>query len=380
MKAPTPVKRTTYLVTVLLLVTIVVPIGGYGVVLMHSRAWATPSRSRPNVAVAPVMPDLAAKVSTPRARAPGLVVHRFLRLSDSRFRSIRSHLFALVNRDSPRLALVWLAATMQRDPEVLRSCHALVHEIGHAAYWKYGDFARALIYQDDLCGSGYMHGVVEARLAGVSDVYAELQRICAAYALSRLAGKCYHGVGHGLMNYTHNDVPRSLQLCDNYDLPIVRIRCSEGVFMENFNTDQKAHPSRYLRASDPMYPCPVQTTFYKGTCYYYAPIYYLSLHYEDYAGALRWCTHAEPHFIVTCVTGVGSRIEKQNIANPRFVERMCATAGSSGTGACIDGMVSYYLVNFDSVSKGFSLCRSLQPAHQRACYWAVESRRTLFGA
>ena len=348
------------------ILAIVLPVRGGGQrekwVPVHTQS-ASDSRAWPTIVVQP-------RLSLPL---------RSSRLSGPRFEAIRAHLNRLVNRHGPRAALAWLQTGMARDTAVLRSCHALAHEIGHAAYFKYRNFAAAMSYQDDLCGSGYVHGVVEARLAGVVNVYSEMVRICAPYAATILSGKCYHGVGHGLMNVTHNDLPLSLRWCDRYPDPNDRIRCYEGVFMENFSTDQQVHSSRYLKPSDPLFPCAQEPERYKGSCYFYAPIYYLNLHYEHYRGALALCDRAPAPYVRTCVTGTGSRIEKQNIDNPGFVERLCATASGTRVDACIDGMVSYALVNYNSVRRAHTLCEHLQAAHRRACLQGVADRRTLFG-
>jgi hypothetical protein len=86
-------------------------------------------------------------------------------------------------------------------------------------------------FQSDICGSGYIHGVIEEHFAHVKDVNTEMFKVCATQE-----GKCFHGVGHGFMYYTYNDLPQSLQLCDKYTDSFARINCYDGVFMENFAT------------------------------------------------------------------------------------------------------------------------------------------------
>ena len=58
---------------------------------------------------------------------------------------------------------------------------------------------------------------------------------------SYMSWQCYHGIGHGLMFYTANDLPRSLKMCEGFDTDFSRSNCANGVFMENFNADQKLH-------------------------------------------------------------------------------------------------------------------------------------------
>jgi hypothetical protein len=82
-------------------------------------------------------------------------------------------------------------------------------------------------------------------------------------------------------------------MCDGFEDEFGRSSCANGVFMENFNTEQKAHVSKYLKESDPFYPCAKQAERHKADCYLYAPTYYLDLGGDDYAAALEWCEGAE---------------------------------------------------------------------------------------
>ncbi len=84
----------------------------------------------------------------------------------------------------------------------------MVREIGHAAYEKYDDFGKAMKYQDELCSSGYVHGVIEERFAQSGDILTDMKTMCADYrAGGYLQWQCYHGIGHGVMYYTSNDLP-----------------------------------------------------------------------------------------------------------------------------------------------------------------------------
>lgn len=285
--------------------------------------------------------------------------------------AITAELESLVKAQDPKAALNKLSELMKGNPAVLRSCHGLVHEIGHAAFQKY-DFAGAIKYQNDICGSGYLHGIVEENFGEVTDVVPLLKTICKDFdPITR--DSCYHGVGHGLMYFTKNDLPQALEYCDLYPEDKSDIRCAEGVYMENFSTDQQTHESEYLKVSDPAYPCALQPEKYKSVCYFYAPIYYLSLHENQYTAAIDWCANLTEHQY-TCAYGVGSRTMKYNLHDPIFVEKICHHNPKYAR-TCIDGMVSYYLVNFVSKSKGREMCRALPERSQKNCLASVELRR-----
>lgn len=285
--------------------------------------------------------------------------------------SIIATLTSLVETQNPKAALEELSTLMENNPAVLRSCHGLVHEIGHAALNTFG-FAKAIAYQNDICGSGYLHGIVEENFSKVKNVTTTMHTICQDFNALTI-DSCYHGVGHGLMFFTENDLPASLSYCDLYPEDKADIRCAEGVYMENFSTDQQTHESAYLNKNDPAYPCAEQPEKYKSVCYFYAPIYYLSLHENQYKQALDWCASLTEHQ-QTCAYGVGSRTMKYNLHDPIFVENICHY-NPKFTRACVDGMVSYYLVNFTSKAKGREMCRTLPERSQKNCLASIEIRR-----
>jgi len=127
--------------------------------------------------------------------------------------------------------------------------------------------------------------------------------------------------------------------------------------MENFNSNIQIHPSRYLHPNDPFYPCALQSAFYKDACYFYATDYYLHLHTGDYLGEIKWCNSAEEGFITKCDMGLGSRAMKYNTGNPKFVEKICMSADTKEkVNSCIDGMISYFLVQYNSVARAKEIC------------------------
>lgn len=300
-----------------------------------------------------------------------------VQLSEKEYKSLQKKLTQLVIDKSVRDAIEYLSLEMEK-PEVSNSCHGLVHEIGHMAYIKYGDFAKAVSYQDDICGSGYLHGVIEQHFRRTTDILTTLQTICGNIETT-IDGKCLHGVGHGLMYYTNNDLPKSLALCTSYLLDSAKVYCSEGVFMENFSSLQEFHPTSYLTPDNPFYPCPTVSSLFKDGCYFYAPEYFLSLHPREYVQALRWCESAETPFAIRCINGVGSRTMKQNINNPALSESVCLRGKNQGEViACIDGMVSYHLVNFNSIKQTEKMCYSLIKQNQKICLSSLTQRKGLF--
>jgi hypothetical protein len=206
-----------------------------------------------------------------------------------------------------------------------------------------------------------------------------MKTVCSNYKVTTFIGwECYHGVGHGLMYFTQNDLPKSLSLCDSYKNYDEQMACINGVFMENFNVDQDVHISKYVNAHDPFYPCTNEKTKYKTDCYLYAPTYFLSLHKNDYAQALHICKTAEKDFRLTCISGVGSQAIKEHINSPKFVEQLCMQQPTEETNACISGMVGLYINHFGGLTEAKELCSKLEKTNQSTCQQIITSREALF--
>lgn len=302
-------------------------------------------------------------------------------LSGDRYEGVKDSYVALVKDEDPGAALNRLRDEIKTDDALARSCHPLVHDIGREAYKKYEDFGEAMKYQDEICNSGYLHGIIEARFSESNDIFADMETMCDQYPpKSTLSWQCYHGLGHGVMYYTANDLPRSLEMCDAFDSSFARTTCSNGVFMENFSADQKLHLSEYLKESDPLYPCAEQAERHKENCYLYAPTYFLSLNQEDYAGALESCNDAEERFQRACAGGVGAQTMKENINDPKLVESACENGSPQQVEPCVRGMTSLYISHHGSTEPARELCGRLEDSNQQACYDSIESYNRLFSS
>jgi plastocyanin len=300
-------------------------------------------------------------------------------LSDDRYEEARDELTSLVREENPRVALNRLGEEMETDDAILRSCHPLVHAIGHEAYEKYRDVGEAMKYRNEVCNSGYLHGVIERRFSESEDILADVKTMCEPYRPgSFVSWQCYHGLGHGVMFYTANDLPRSLEMCEGLDTEFGRSNCVNGVFMENFTADQKLHVSKFLKESDPFYPCQEQADHLKSDCYIYAPTYFLNLNPNDYAAALEWCRGAETGFDGACAYGVGMQVMKENLNEPGFVESTCTNGAPGQTQPCIQGMTALYISHHGSLEPARELCGRLEPSNQPACYATVKAHTSLF--
>ncbi len=291
-------------------------------------------------------------------------------LSVEEYNSDSLLLLTFVRLANPRVALRVLSRSIT-DPKIFRGCHEFVHIIGNAAYKKYASVHKALTFHDDLCGSGYLHGVLEVALSSSKNLVSDVAKLCPTQD-----AKCYHGIGHGFMFFTKNDLPKSLEYCSDLKPQSSAMRCSEGVFMENFSTDEDIHHSKYLDTKNPFLVCSIQKNIFKVTCYFYAPRYIIA-HQTDPLRAFHKC-YALKSYKNVCMTGMGSALMKKNIDNPHRVELACNTAQKSLKAHCIEGMISYLIVNYDSLEPAKKICTSLSKANKKTCLNTIASHQYLF--
>lgn len=300
-------------------------------------------------------------------------------LSEEEYKNIEKSILDLVEKENPRVALDELRLETKNNSALLAVCHSIVHEIGHEAYEKYTDFGIAMQYQDEFCNSGYLHGIIEAHFNKSTDIFTTMQDTCKDFPLGKfMSFECLHGIGHGLMYFTSNDLPKSLEYCSKFNSSFARENCSNGVFMENFNVDQKLHISKYLDPSNPFFPCNIQDENIKEQCYIYAPIYYLSLNPREYINALTWCETTELGFTKICTHGVGSQAMKENIDNPEIVEKICESGTIGQKTSCIMGMTTLYINHYGELGAGKKLCNKLNFSNKSTCYSTLDHLSHLF--
>jgi hypothetical protein len=319
--------------------------------------------------------------------ALGFGLRNFLPSSDSKpseltkeeYDIVETELLETARTRDPRAAMEKLRKKSQENEAVQRSCHTFGHALGHAAYDKYGDFGEALVYQSEFCNSAYLHGVIEDHFAKSSNVFAEMASICGAYPKGKFgSAQCYHGVGHGVMFYTNNDLPKSTEFCAVYEDLFARSNCLMGVYMENFSSDKELHDSLYVKADDPFYPCQEQTLENRQVCYLWAPTYYLSLHKNEYSEALAWCKEATPLYQSICVLGVGGQAMRENIGHPELVESVCKSGEPSQVAPCIAGMTHIYVSHFGALEPALKMCERLEEANKVICNTTIKGLESLF--
>ena len=280
--------------------------------------------------------------------------------------SVTEALRASVANHGVGAAFAQLRALMRQDAHLSIQCHTLTHTIGDAAYLRYGGYVAALSYNDDLCGSGYLHQIITNEILHAKDPLQTISLLCVGQD-----GYCYHGIGHGLMFYTRNDVKKSLEYCSKLDTPAHALRCSEGVYMQNFE-DHQMYPTPFVYPK-PLQLCAEDPTF-KAACYHYTGSY-LAKSWRTNPDLFGACDPAESIWRAKCISGIGAYLMAVHLDNRDEAVAICDTAKTTAsTAACIDGLVSFYLVNEHSVAATRAFCLSLKKETRSACLSALADR------
>lgn len=141
---------------------------------------------------------------------------------------IKSHNFSLAEQA--------LYALQDLD-EGVKSCHVLSHYLSRTAVtknptdWKY--FLENV--NVNTCGSGFLHGVLEAHLGDNPDTEfsGELgNEVCNTGTDSYRKRMCMHFMGHFFVVNANNKVDEAIPLCDPV-VPELKFDCLDGVFMEH---------------------------------------------------------------------------------------------------------------------------------------------------
>ncbi len=283
----------------------------------------------------------------------------------------------LVFNEGPKPALQRLQRAMTSNAAVAADCHRIAHRMGSAALTRFEDeVAPAFVAGSPICASGYYHGIVERAFLGqpTDRLAVVARRLCSDRQITEqrfLFYQCIHGLGHGLMIYTGYDLPGSLKTCDNLRTGFDRVSCSGGVFMENFNASYGV-TSKYLRKSDPIYPCNSVAQRHKLYCYLLVTANILRVENYDQARTADACRRSEKAWVKTCfesfgrdVSGIAGKSASKALASCRLARQ--------NEGDCLYG-VSREIVNADADGRrGGRFCARVPSRHRAHCYEGVGS-------
>jgi hypothetical protein len=272
---------------------------------------------------------------------------------------------------------------------VRSNCHQLTHVIGRAAVERYGDIPTTYGRGEGFCGSGYYHGVMQAVVAriGAERILEEADALCSEelgerQKYSLYHRDCAHGLGHGFMGVLNNELFDSLHACDVLTDGWEREHCYTGVFRENVQAkDDPNHPSKYLKADQPLYPCTEVEDRYKNSCYRRQPMYALWTQDNDFAKVFDLCATVEDDFRPACHHGLGrsaffQSIEQQvtDVAQAESTRILCMRGEEQEAQSnCIAGAVKTFIYyNRGDTARGEAFCGPFEAGLRAVCGRAAE--------
>lgn len=285
---------------------------------------------------------------------------------------------ALAESAGAEMALARLAEQRVDDGFLRSACHAIVHHLGHAAGERYGTVAAAYPHGTAMCSGGYYHGVTEAVMvrAGAPAADTACAEVAAAAPRSLQHLWCAHGMGHGYLDLADGDVFAALSACDTLATWDAE-QCYGGVFMENvMSLADAAGPSRFLRAEDPLHPCPAVADHQKTKCYEKQTGFALFRHNGEFAPVFAQCAAApDVAFRPACYQGLGDhavvRYEKLLITEQdkaAAVGQVCGLGPDAAARAeCLVGAVRTIVRHGIGDGIAVGLCAAAEPGMRQRC-------------
>lgn len=279
------------------------------------------------------------------------------------------------------------------DPEFVKSCHYLTHNIGLASYQLYLENPSSIFSKDATsCAAGFYHGFMEGFL-GTGSTGPEAANICDIVGDkvgemtpdARL--QCYHGIGHGAMETAVAStgqfegidpvIKNALAICETASDGVEeRYRCASGIYNAIANFLINGAYKLSVKTTDPVALCARQPEIYKEACYgnMNSAIYWAAD--NSFSNAIPEVLRIEAahqeaalHYLI----GLAMIDHLAGTYPMKDVVRDCRSLPETLKGACIFGAVSGLIEHGApgvEYEKAFDFCRDNA--------WTPEERTTCF--
>jgi hypothetical protein len=270
---------------------------------------------------------------------------------------------------------------------VRADCHTITHNIGSATLARYkGDAAEAIgsggAMQDaTMCGSGFYHGLIEYALreaASPKALVAKVKGMCSdrkALATTFQLYQCLHGLGHGVMIFSGDNLPWALGMCDKLADSWSEQSCSGGVFMQNFNLPDKLSPfqSTYVSDKNLLYPCTWVRAKYKFYCYLQITQHILYATGYDWKKTAAWCGKAPKPWAGICLQSFGRDASGASHYDAAAADGYCKLIdGEADKAQCIYGVARDFANNDAGGKRAAGFCNLQSEGTLRGfCFYAV---------
>lgn len=297
------------------------------------------------------------------------------------YHCLENHFLTILKDRGPTETLRSLAEADQLSNRVLSLCHPLVHRIGRESFFLTGEAVKAYAAGNETCANGYYHGVLEGYLSKAPQLEEAVVSFCQSSSVTKITSyihfQCVHGLGHGLMFKTGDDLSQSLKYCNLLATAYDRESCYGGVFMQNIVNNNPAttgHGPPVLKNDNLLFPCDDDSLVpekYKSACYFLVSSRIVQKVYPDWKTVGQWCDRVEETYRWYCYQSMGRDIYGAVGENPYQSYAACQLSNPSYIGQCIKGVVEQYLDQDPYNPKAASFCNLVDASYRAACFRGI---------
>jgi hypothetical protein len=306
--------------------------------------------------------------------------------NQSSYNCYKDYLNNIVVQKGPEKATGFVKQQYDQDMYAKSACHQLMHIVGRSSYAKYGNLADAFAHGDQYCWSGYYHGIMEqlSITKGYKYLINNANKICKPIEekfrkYSFYSYNCVHGLGHGFMQIQDENLFDALSSCDSMDSSYNRESCYGGVFMQNVMNVQGPEGTtianyKFLKPTEPMYPCTAVKDKYKQQCYLMQTSYVLQAVGHDFREVFAQCSIIDVSYRDTCYQSLGRDASGQTISDVKQTRDICLMGETQAQKInCTIGAVKDYISYFHNDKQGYKLCAAMPTDITTTCNQTVKS-------
>lgn len=270
----------------------------------------------------------------------------------------------------------------EQEVGVFDTCHETSHYLGQIEYQKIKDMKQMFQRCDHFCLDGCFHGAVEgyfiSKNVSLDDrnfdaIGGEVGKICGArenYDSQELYITCFHGLGHATMYIADYDIFSALKLCDNALGFEEQELCYTGVYMANADsTGGVEHPSRFIKADDPMYPCTILPQKYQKKCFEYNTINFYHYTNFNWQETIKLCLKVPEAYRWGCFETMGGDQVGFTDEVTKIYQACNEISEDQFKQACFRGAEGNLMMRYTKdFARPITFCEGLESAFQKDCF------------
>lgn len=225
-------------------------------------------------------------------------------------------------------------------------CHQQAHVVGRDSFKLFGASVFNKINYG--CHSGYLHGAMEAFIAGLGsdNLTSRTEKLCKRFKTDFSKFECLHGIGHGFTAYLDYDLPEALKMCGGLSDDYGRRSCFGGVFMENIMVAEgrgaiAGHKTKWIN-SDPHFPCNGVDRSYlvQFECYQMQTSRMLQLSSYNFNFIKDECLKAPSDMVSICFRSMGRDVAGQTLRDEEKILSICQIVPYIFFRECVTGALN----------------------------------------